>query len=234
MRMHGMGFQGLGVGGAATAIGVGPSGQAWVVGTNIVSSYGKGIYRWQNGAWSSVAGAATKIAVSPEGTPWVLDAFGDIYKWNGSAFVGLPAGGCATSIGVGPNDEAWIIGCGNVNKYGNGIFRWQNGGWSSVPGAAAQVAVSPEGTPWVLDALGNVYTWNGSAFVGLPVGGCGTSIGVGPNGEAWMIGCSTTNNVFHWQQSQWANVPGSAALVAVSPEGTPWVVNASQSIFEYE
>ena len=60
---------------------------------------------------------ATQIAVSPQGIPWAINSSGDILYWNGSKFVANPTGGCATSIGVGPNSRGltngtpWVMDC---------------------------------------------------------------------------------------------------------------------------
>jgi hypothetical protein len=62
---------------------------------------------------------ATQVAVSPlaKTIPWAINKAGQILYWNGSKFVENAAGGCATSIGVGPNSRGltngtpWITGC---------------------------------------------------------------------------------------------------------------------------
>ena len=55
-------------------------------------------------------------------------------------------------IGVGANGQAWAIGGGRV------VF-WTGTAWGPAttvhPGfSATTIAVSPEGTPWVLDQIG--------------------------------------------------------------------------------
>jgi len=225
----------LAVPGCANAIGVGPGSSAWALGCASGGAGGKQIFRLTSTGWVQVPGAATNIAVAPEGAPWVVDASGNIFKWNGSAFQQLGVPGCATGIGVGRSDQAWVLGCTSGGGGGNQIFRLTPTGWAQVPGAATHIWVSPEGTPWVGNASGTIFKWNGSSFQPLSVPGCATSIAVGPRGEGWAIGCTSGGpgggQIFHLTSTGWVQVPGAAVQVAVSPEGTPWVVSSIGNIF---
>jgi hypothetical protein len=229
-------FTAFPAGDCATDIGVGPDGQAWVIGCTWLGGGGYGVYHQVNGHWVQIPGAqATRIAVSPEGTPWVVNAQGTIYEWNGSTFVSAPPG-CANDIGVGPNGEAWVIGCTWLGEGGYGVYHKGNGYWVQIPGAqATRIAVSPKGTPWVINAQGTIYEWNGSTFVSAPPG-CANDIGVGPNGEAWVIGCTWLGGggygVYHLMSNKWTQIAAQATKIAVSPTGTPWVINNQGSIYE--
>jgi hypothetical protein len=107
-------------------------------------------------------------------------------------------------------------------------------------GAATQIAVSPNGYPWVITSGGAIYYWNGTFFVKLPFDGCATSIGVGPSavgltyGDPWIIGCdggyNVNGSIYQLQSTGWELRSGSAAQIAVSPEGVAWVVNLDGSI----
>jgi hypothetical protein len=241
-----------GVGGVCfpQPIAVGPSangspiGDPWVLGTNSIG-YDYGIYQWVDNTWVEKPGAATQIAVSPQGVAWVIDHLGQIFYWNGSAFELAPGNGCATSIGVGPasgNDPygtPWVIGCNGGEDTNGGIYVLNGATWVQEPGAANQIAVSPEGVPWVISVGGHIYHWNGSNWTAVT--GCATSIAVGPTtaplagpyGDAWAIGCGGSN-IFQFQNgTSWVQIPGAASYVSVSPDiGVPWVVNSSGQIFE--
>jgi hypothetical protein len=229
-----------GTGACATSIGVGPNSQAWIVGCTSNGSGGNSVYHLKGpGNWVQVPMAsATRITVSPEGTPWAINAQGVIYEWNGSAFAAVSPNGCASSIGVGPNSDAWVVGCSSVGAGGNGIFHFTGGAWVQISGAAAtEIAVSPDGTPWSINKQGTIFEWNGQSFAAVNPSGCATQIGVGPGGEAWVIGCSAVNSggngVFHLVGSQWVQISGAAATqLGVSPEGTPWALNAQGTIYE--
>ncbi|HEY2517535.1 MAG TPA: hypothetical protein VGI39_41965 [Polyangiaceae bacterium] len=246
--------------GCGRSIGVGPGGDAWVTGCspNPGNGGGASIYQLQSrphqqesddhSIWhrsfvqidGQDGAAATQVAVSPEGTAWVLNAQGNIYAFNGVGFSQYP--GCATSIGVGSNENVWVIGCSTVGDGGKGIYRLVGSQFVQVDAAdgaaGTKIAVSPEGTAWVLNAQGNIYKWTGSKFQQYP--GCATSIGAGPNDGVWVIGCSEANGggngIYQLQGSSFVPMGAGAAgtAIAVSPEGTPWVLNSSGTIYEYD
>jgi hypothetical protein len=242
-----------GVGGVCRSqpIAVGPNaegsnvGDAWELGNEANSGGDHYIYQWQNSNWARQPGAATQIAISPGGHhPWVINHLGQVFYWNDGEFDLAPGNACATSIGVGPATTAdpygipWIIGC-NGGKSTNGSIYYLNGStWVQYSGDANQVAVSPEGIPWVLQANGNIFYLDGSNWKQGP--GCATSIAVGPSsapfaiwaGDPWIIGCN--GNIYQFQfGASWVQLPGVASNISVSPDlGVPWIVNSSGAIFE--
>jgi hypothetical protein len=229
------GFDPLAAPGCATAIAYSSS-ALWILGCDSPSAGNHGIYKYEGGAWRQVAGAAKSIAVSPEGTPWVVNAAGEIYRWNGSAFARLPGvQGCATAIAVGANNSAWVLGCDNPSAGNHGIYRFNGSSWQVVPGAAKAIAVAPNGAPWVVNAAGEIYRWNGLGFQGLGAPGCAREIGVGSNDIAYAIGCNSLGGgnygVYGWNGHGWESVPGAAVRVSVSGAGVPAVVNASGTVF---
>ena len=69
--------------------------------------------------------------------------------------------GLAMDIGVGANGAAWAIGSPQeASEFGYPILRW-NGidNWDRVKGAAVRIAVSPEGTPWVVNSKNTIFRW---------------------------------------------------------------------------
>jgi hypothetical protein len=257
---------------SAQAIAVGPRVNgftaAWVLGTGHTAGGDYYIYQWNNYEWVQMPGAATQIAMSPQGYPWVLNHLGDIYYWNGSNFVQV--GGCATSISVGPAaavygggaspapnaygseyGDPWIIGCDD------NIYQLQGSTWvrqptpvynqpSSVP-IPTQIAVSPQGVPWIVNSAGNVYFWyppSPTAYDGsyLQVGGCAISIAVG-TAYAYVAGCGgssagyniwrTVNPSTNYGNVAWAQVAGTASQISLSPDlGIPWIVNYFGQIYQ--
>ena len=214
---------------------------AWAIGATTNSEGNAFIYSSVVGAfsivtnWNEMPGGAASVAVSPEGVAWVITGSGAIYRWNGSSFDLKP--GCATTIGVGSNEQVWVTGCGAYQNGGHAIYKWTGSAWQQMPGAAGKIAVSPEGRPWVITFQNYVYRWDGAAFQGLP--GCANSIGVGANDAAYAIGCGDWVNgagygVYRWNGSDWENIPGAhGQKVTVSAQGTPWIVDGVGNIHQF-
>lgn len=199
---------------------------------------------------------ATQVAVSPEGHAWAINFAGDILDWNGSEFVGIGAGGCARWIAVGPKSDnqpdgtPWIVGCNRGTDGNYEVYQLQTGGTSGFrltswvkmqDDVAVQIAVSPDGIPWVIDNQGNILYWNGKKFVANPTGGCATSIGVSPNsrgltnGTPWIIGCTPSKDANHsvYQMqtgSAWVDMQNYVGFqIAVSPSANiAWVISLAR------
>ena len=71
--------------------------------------------------------------------------------------------GLATSISVGRNGSAWILGSNSVGG-GYGIYRWNGTGWTLVPGGAMSIAVDPAGNPWIVNSAHQIFHWNGNGW----------------------------------------------------------------------
>lgn len=155
-------------GGCATAIGVGPNsrgltmGTPWATGCHAASDGNYDVYQMQtDGKWVKMqSDIATTVAVSPEGNAWALNKKGQILYWNGSKFVENADGGCAISIGVGPNSRGltngtpWTIGCtgGGAPIIEFNVYQMQTGGkWVKMQSqVGAGIAVSPDGNAWTI------------------------------------------------------------------------------------
>jgi hypothetical protein len=149
--------------GCGTSIGTSESSFGTVVtGCTQESTAGYGIYYYAPGAssWVELGGQATQVAVNDAGDLWVVNAYGQIYYWNGSGWVG--ASGCATSISVDPSGNVWVVGCTSTGPNGNGLYESTDLGtsWTMAPGSqASKVSVAFTGDPWTIDATGAVYHW---------------------------------------------------------------------------
>jgi len=251
---------GLASTGAQTeSIGVGPSafgsdtGVAWTLGYNANSSGNFNIYQWQNSGWVQQSGSATHIAVSPQGYPWIINSQGNISYWNGSAFESAPGDACGSWIGVGPNaygstyGDPWILGC-HEGTNGFSIYRLQGSTWVQQTGQATRLTIG-FGGPWIIDAAGSVYYWDGNGFAGAPGSPCATDIAANPEiipapgitpspyGIVWITGChfqSTGYSIYQLQpNATWGQVPGQAIQISLSPDwAVPWVVDSNGHIYE--
>jgi hypothetical protein len=259
--------------GCATSIAVGPNsgvlthGTPWMTGCTPFADGNYTVYKLQ-GFYSPVSGTqqlgkwvkvqddiATQLAVSPEGIPWAINAKGDILYWDGKAFVANGAGGCAKSIGVGPNSglltngTPWIVDCHTAADGNHPVYKLETGSdpafpltsWVKMQGdIAAKIAVSPEGIPWAINANGDILYWDGKAFVANPTGGCAGSIGVGAssrgltNGTPWIIGCQpaagANYSVYQMQTGgDLVDMQDDVGIqIATSPENFAWVISLAR------
>jgi len=253
--------------GCATSIGVGPDsrgltyGTPWITGCTPAADGNYSVYQMQGGGeWVKMQDdVGYKIAVSPDaGIAWAINAKGSILYWDGSKFIPNPAGdGCATSIGVGPASEfqsfgtPWVVGCSTAADGNAAVYELVTGGTSEFhltswvkmqDDVATQIAVSPEGIPWVINSSGDILYWNGTKFVANPTGGCATSIGVGPNsrgltnGTPWVIGCSfliSDDNAGVYQMQTagaWFNMQNDVGIaIAVAPDANhAWAISTQK------
>ncbi|HEY2517536.1 MAG TPA: tectonin domain-containing protein [Polyangiaceae bacterium] len=224
----------------ATSIGVGANRDVWITGCGPGPDFA--VYRLDGATWVEIPSRrAAEVAVSPEGTAWIRDANDSIYFWKGTGFEPLP-GACSTSIGVGSNEEVWIINCNPVNGGGNGIERLQeDGGFVTIGGGAAavRVAVSPDGVAWVINDVsgvsnGTVFVAAGDRFLTVASDINAVSIGVGSGERAWIT--DRDNRILQKgpDNPTFSQVPGIAAKVAVSPEGIPWFIDPDGRVWALE
>ncbi|MGW5365152.1 eCIS core domain-containing protein [Actinopolymorpha pittospori] len=145
----------------ASDIGAGTDGTVWVLGRTAVTG-GHPIYRWNGTKWQQSTGAAVSISVAPNGLPWVTNDQNSVYRMKSGALLGKDwerLAGKAIDVGAstGVLPTAWCIGDTKINDGGNGIFAWNGEGWDQISGAATRIAVGPDGTPWVVNGLDNIY-----------------------------------------------------------------------------
>jgi tectonin-like protein/necrosis inducing protein (NPP1) len=211
--------------GAGNDIGVGPTGQAWVIGTD-QSGNDYGIYRLDGAGWTKVPGGAVRIDVGPNG-PWVVNSVGGIYSWNGGSWTLMP--GAAKDVGIGANGTVWVIGTDKPAPNDYGIYRWApaKNNWDKMPGWAVRIDVDPQGNAWVVNSTNNIFKWNGSAWQQMP--GAALDVGIGSDGTVYIVG--TDQGVYRWTGSTWEKKEGALTNISVDNKGNPWGVNAAKAIY---
>jgi murein DD-endopeptidase MepM/ murein hydrolase activator NlpD len=210
------------IGGCARDIGVGANAQAWVIGCDKAAG-GYGIYKRANNTWIKVPGGATHIAVRPNGLPVIVNEYDQIFTGNANETWNLLPG-CARDIGVGANDQIWIVGC-NAVPGGYTPYYWAGSDWQSVAGGITKISVKPNGAPVATNAYNEIFNWNGG-WQG--VGGRAKDISAGADGSLWVIGDNPVAGgygIYKWAGSTWEPVAGGATKIAVNPQGKPWLVN---------
>ena len=226
-------------GGVGTAIAVGPSGP-WVVGTDSHNSPLQ--LTGPDGArsWAAVPpnfnGTLTsRIAVSPEGTPWRVDRSNHIQRYLNGSWQNLPGSqGGAVDIGVGPNNQAWVIGTAHIpSTQDYYVYSWSETAhtWNQEANAGGvRIAVGPDGTPWLTNHDQQIWKRQSAGSWMQPQSTARASaLGVGPNGTAWVIG--TDASAYAWNNATSSFALASSAFafteIAVGPDGTPWAITTN-------
>lgn len=219
--------------GSVLDIAVGSGGQAWCTTST------QGIQKWNStsSAWEMVSGTALRIAVDSSGNPWVINGASEIYRWSGSGFQRVA--GAAFDIGSG-GGWVWVIGTDYRPYY------WSGTQFVGIDGSGVKIAVDATGSPWLVNAAGNVYRRIG----GVGAGGswqqiglqCASDIGIGANGSVWIAGASSVTNghpifqVYSGDSTIWprfGRIPLAGINVSVGPDGRPWVANDQHALYTF-
>jgi hypothetical protein len=183
---------------------------------------------------SEAGGVKTKIVYNAdEGNIYVVE-----YEVVGVAATPQPVGkqwtevpGCAKKIAAG-GGKTWVLGCASGGSGGYQIFSRNGSNWDLVEGAAVEIAVNSDGTPWVVNSEGTIFQRSGKSWQVVP--GCAKKIAAG-GGKVWVLGCASGGSggyqIFAWNGSNWNLVSGAAVDLAVDSSNIVWAVNAGGEIF---
>jgi hypothetical protein len=142
--------------GLARDVGIGADGSVWVIGITRAPG-GYTIHRWNGNDWDLVPGGAVRIDVDPQGTPWVVNDRGDVLRRSRNGTWQRLAGR-GTAVTVANDGTAWLLGRDRVPG-GFSVQRWTGNGWRRAPGGAVALSAGP--VPWLVNADGNVFRWDG-------------------------------------------------------------------------
>ena len=96
-------------------------------------------------------------------------------------------GGKAHTISIGGDGSVWVLSFNKVGTAGDsGLHRWDAKArmWRSHRiGGGVKLAVDPTGTPWLVNALGDISRWTGEGWDRLP--GKAKAIAIGAK-AVWM------------------------------------------------
>ena len=116
------------------------------------------------------------------------------------------------------------------------VFDQETQDWRKVgKKGAKRVAVSPDGTPWILNDENNIYRATSGGWKRVP--GKATSITIGADGSVFILGpikAKTGYKIYQLDREQkiWKAVPGRGMRLAVDFTGVPWVISTAQMIFK--
>ena len=120
----------------------------------------------------------------------------------------------------------WIVGTDQ------NVYQWDAGQWVLVPaGGAERIDVDANGTPWVVNSSGEIYTFSNNTWNRVP--GLATDIGAG--GDIWIIGQdppgATDFNIYRWNNAAWDLIVGGGAAITVDTNGNPWVARHDGGVY---
>jgi hypothetical protein len=207
--------------------------------------------------WTQLPGWGDAIVAAPgTGVPWVLSqqpgwAHDDmaIWKWNGSSWD--RKSGCARSMALSYNDDAWVIGCDGLIWEGNGATWWKDNTQSGYsPTNAVTIRVdAQQGVVWVITAdqrlFGRFYNAHWDEFdwweYPTPPGGglfdiaacrgvvwglAGSVDYEGAVGPVWRMDGTT------WTRVDYAGVNTTAANISCNQDsGQPFIMKGDGTIW---
>jgi hypothetical protein len=141
--------------GSANDIAIGANGSVWIIGATAVPG-GYDIENWTGTAWTTVPGAGVHIAVAPNGLPWVVNDKGEIWQRTAPGGWQQVPGQNIHDVGIGADGTAWTTG-GGASCGGFGVARWNGTGWDQYDGSGFQIAVGPNGMPWLVNGAGTIF-----------------------------------------------------------------------------
>lgn len=226
----------------ARDIAVGSDGTVWVVSNKKLPGGYAICYladaRWNRWVEIKEPISATKIAVRHDGTAVVVNEGGTIWAISRPNAAGEASGGqlseagFAQEISVGPKGSIWAIGR-KERKGGFAIYYCAKGKpWVELqsPAAAVKIAAAPDGTAWVINNNGTVFSLSkpdaSGKYVGKehPDAGFVQEISVGHDGSVWTISHESRNRGFApyylpggiFRKKKWTQLKGPASATKIA------------------
>lgn len=168
-------------------------------------------------AWGAEGDPLAFISIDAggDGTVMGVTTTGDLWRWNGSAWVKVPQ----------PVAKVRSVTVGSANRYGviasNGApYLWNGSSWQSLGGAGLDMDMSQAGDIWGVGTDGNVFQWGGSGWVyraGVQLRSL--TVGFVAAGCTKRTGDRSGGAVYYWNGSAWASFPGQLSQAEVPASG---------------
>ncbi len=108
--------------------------------------------------------------------------------------------------------------------------KWNGATWSGLSGTpqgGVALAVTPGGTPWIINDQDKIFRRNGGQWEQIP--GRATVISIAPNGAVFVLG-NVSHNLFKWNGTSWTPQTGTGGRLSVAALERPWIVNEQGEI----
>lgn len=174
--------------------------------------------------WKLMIGSdARDMAVDSDGTLYMVNKAGIIYRYNGIDWEQLNG---SDGLAISANCGKVVL----VNTAGL-MYERVNNTWKKLPGSdAVDIAVATDGTLYMVNSHGKIYTYRSSVGWKQMAGSDGARIAAG-RGEVWLI--NTVGKIYKLAGASWQQVSGSAGKnIAVTNEGKVFLTNMTGKIYE--
>lgn len=187
------------------------------------------VLRWSNSRrdFESFPGSLVRIAVDPEGVPWGISNLGRVFFNTGVEWEQV-RDATASNIAIGSDGTVVISDAsGTLFEFDESSKRFNR-----IQASGIDVAVSPDGVVWVINADGFVQRCDDFPCKLLPQKA--TDISIGPDGRVWIV--SDQGRLMRLKEDE-ATFEVVTTLgqgprdVASGPNGLPWFVATDGSVY---
>lgn len=186
-------------------------------------------HTFKSATWKLMIGSsAADVAVGNDGTDahamWLINSNGSIYRYAVDRWEQMPGSdGAAIAVGGGR-----VLLVNTVGK----IYEFTAGSWHQLPGSDGKdVAIANDGTAWLINTAGAIYSMAGGAakWQQMP-GSDGSRISAGQ--DVWLV--NTDGEIYQWAGSSWQQTAGSNGRdIASSDDGHVFLTNEQGAIYEF-
>lgn len=187
------------------------------------------VLRWSNSrrTFESFPGSLVRIAVDPEGVPWGISNLGRVFFHTGLQWEQV-RNVTASNIAIG-SDRTVVVADTSGALF---EFNANSKRFNRIQGSGNDVAVSPEGVVWVINADGFVQRCETFPCKILPQKA--SDISIGPDGRVWIV--SQQNRLMRLKEDgstfeMVATLGRELRDVASGPNGLPWFVSTNGRVF---
>jgi hypothetical protein len=148
----------------------------------------------------------------------------------GSNWTALP--GTVVEAVVSPSDGSlWALAAvGSGPNYP--LVHYSSGTWSTVPGNAKQIAISPNGTTlYAVNSGGGIWAYNISAQTWSGMAGGANYLTVATDGSLYAlsnVAIGADYPIWHYASGSWASVPGTGVAIAASWDPNTYPVTGGE------
>lgn len=185
------------------------------------------ISRWNNqrNKFQNFPGTLIRLAVSPDGFPIGINTDRDIFRHDGDDWKNIK--GKAEDIAIGADGTVIISDTEErLFKLNSTMTRFER-----TTGMGDQLAVAPDGTPWVIRKDGSIFRCDDNPCTRLRR--TARDIAIGPDGSVFMVSTKNQLFIFDNDDDDWRRILISKTPIAVGvgPQGRPWFVDIKNEVY---